>query len=124
MKYTVYKNSGLSQDHYLDDVSSLDWTNTSVNQSINIGPFSITVDLHLDQHSIIDSYFQVKVVVKIPYIGDVVLIDGRIDKNNPKIDATINHLAGAVVIFDTDELRLYAHLYAFGYSYDIVLWQF
>ena len=77
--------------------------------------------MHLNQQSIIDSYFQIKVVVKIPYIGDVVLINGRIDKNNPKLEATINHLAGAAVIFDASELKLYAHLYAFWYSYDIVL---
>lgn len=124
MKYAIYKNSSLNEDHYLSDVSSLDWTNTAVNQSINIGPFSITVDLHLNQQSIIDSYFQIKAVVKIPYIGDVVLVDGRIDKNNSKLEATISHLVGAAIIFDTTKLNLSAHLYAFGYSYDIILWQF
>lgn len=124
MDYTVSKNlSGLYKEHFLDDISSIDWTGFPVHQSINIGPFIIEVDLYIDEQNILNSYFELKVDVQIPFVGKVNLIHGRIDKNNPKLEASFGHLAGAAIIFDIDELKLYAHLYAFGYEYDIIIWQ-
>ncbi|WP_373844595.1 hypothetical protein [Clostridium sp.] len=125
MDYTVSKNvSSLYKEHFLEDISSIDWTSNAVNQSINLGPFRIEADLHIDQECILNSYFDLKVDVQIPFVGTVNLIHGRIDKDNPKLEASFAQLAGAAIIFDINELKLYAHLYAFGYSYDIVIWQF
>lgn len=100
MNYIVTKNISSSYaDHFLEDISSIDWTSCPVNQAINIGPFKIEIDLHIDQKSILNSYFIMKVDVKVPFVGVVNVIDGRIDKNNTKLETSFGHMAGAAIIF-------------------------
>ncbi len=127
MHYTIEKTScsNFYTGKFLtDDILDLDWTDSTVNQEINIGPFTIALDLFIDPDNILNSYFAVKVSVNIPFVGKVVLLDGRIDKNNPKLAASIDDIASASIIFDVDKSILYAELVAFGYKYDIILWQF
>ncbi|AAK76875.1 hypothetical protein BJV85_003793 [Clostridium acetobutylicum] len=126
MEYAISKNVSslynLANEDFLEDIYSTNWTSNPVKQSIDIGPFKIEVSFYIDPQTILNSYFQLRVSVQIPFVGSVDIINGRIDKNNTRLEASIDQIVGASIIFDINALKLYAHLVAFGYTYDIILW--
>ncbi len=127
MYYTISKKP--SSNFYTgkfctDKILSLDWTDLPANQISSIGPFIVDVDLFIDRKTIINSYFQIKVSLDVFPSQIMVLLHSRVDKNNFKISASIEDIASALIFYDVDKSILYAELEAFGYKYDVILWQF
>lgn len=110
-------------ENYLDDFKKVNFKLNTVKQDFAIGPFTIHMEVNIDFDNPINSYFDVNASVSIPLIGTVTIVQGRMDKNNTKIEASISSF-GAAVVFDIDTLELYVDLFVLSQKYHISLWKF
>jgi len=92
----------------------------------SFGPFSWTVDFHFDPSSIMNSY----AVLKLSVFG-ISIIDGRLDKNNPRVAVDLTAAGVGVkgeVGIDFNARRLYFKGYLnfifYKTDYDITIYSF
>lgn len=116
----IHGDEELMQGLNLRDLSNLDWKAMSPTGSINLGPFKITYNLHVNWLNLKNSYFEVKIIVMIPLLPDLTIIDSRIDKDHATIGYDDNGFK-ALVKFDLDDLELSVELGAFGHSWEYTI---
>lgn len=133
--YSVSKNTDFEVNHNSDvlvpdlknlgqnkDMENFDWQTVPMKGTLNLGPFTVYDELHIDSSNLVDSSFKVKVSANVPYIGNVTLTDGTLDKDHVELGFD-KYGFKVQTLFEVNNLEVIVRLAAYGHMWEHVIWK-